>query len=48
MVAVFLVLLLLGDAMLAVLLVHALGTKTQDRTDELEEWVDERLAKQGE
>jgi DNA recombination protein RmuC len=48
MVVVFLVLLVLGDAMLAALLVHALGTKQKDRTDELEEWVDERLAKQGE
>jgi DNA recombination protein RmuC len=48
MVAVFLVLLVLGDAMLAVLLAHTFGTKQQDRTDELEDWVDERLAKQGE
>jgi DNA recombination protein RmuC len=48
MVVVFLILLVLGDAMLAVLLVHAFRTTPQDRTDELEEWVDERLAKQGE
>jgi DNA recombination protein RmuC len=48
MVAVFLVLLVLGDAMLAVLLVRSFRAKPQDRTDELEEWIDERLAKQGE
>jgi DNA recombination protein RmuC len=45
---VFLFLLVLADILLILLVVHIFGQKNKDRTDELEEWIEERLKKQGE